>query len=52
MRPSHLASLRNAFFSGLIVIAPLAATWIVFSWLVGKIGGGFRPYLFFFVPEG
>jgi uncharacterized membrane protein len=52
MRPSHLASLRNAFFSGLIVIAPLAATWIVFSWLVDKIGGGFRPYLFFFVPEG
>jgi len=52
MRPSHLASLRNAFFSGLIVIAPLAATWIVFSWLVDKIGGGFRPYLFPFVPEG
>jgi uncharacterized membrane protein len=52
MRSSHLTSLRNAFFSGLIVIAPLAATWIVFSWLVGQIGGGFRPYLFPFVPEG
>jgi len=52
MRSSHFASLRNAFFSGLIVIAPLAATWVVFSWLVGKIGGGFRPYLFPFVPEG
>ncbi|HXA14455.1 MAG TPA: DUF502 domain-containing protein [Opitutaceae bacterium] len=52
MRSSYLASLRNAFFSGLLLIAPLAATWIVFSWLVGKIGGGFRPYLFFFVPEG
>jgi uncharacterized membrane protein len=52
MRPSQLTSLRNAFFSGLIVIAPLAATWIVFAWLVDKIGGGSRPYLFFFVPEG
>jgi uncharacterized membrane protein len=51
MRPSHLASLRNAFFSGLIVIAPLAATWIVFSWLVHQIGGSFRPYLFPFVPD-
>jgi uncharacterized membrane protein len=52
MRPSHLASLRNAFFSGLIVIAPLAATLFLFAWLVDKIGGSFRPYLFPFVPEG
>jgi uncharacterized membrane protein len=52
MRPSHLTSLRNAFFSGLLLIAPLAATWIVFSWLVGQIGGSFRPYLFPFVPDG
>ena len=52
MRPSFLASLRNAFFSGLFLIAPLAATWIVFSWLVSQIGGNFRPYLFYFVPTG
>ncbi|HTQ31288.1 MAG TPA: DUF502 domain-containing protein [Opitutaceae bacterium] len=52
MRNSLFASIRNAFFAGLFLTAPLAATWIVFSWLVGKIGGGFRPYLFFFVPEG
>jgi uncharacterized membrane protein len=52
MRPSFLASLRNAFFSGLFLIAPLAATWIVFSWLVSQIGGSFRPYLFYFVPTG
>lgn len=52
MRKSLFASLRNAFFSGLFLTAPLAATWVVFSWLVDKIGGGFRPYLFFFVPAG
>ncbi|MGA3007980.1 MAG: DUF502 domain-containing protein, partial [Opitutaceae bacterium] len=52
MRPSFLASLRNAFFSGLFLIAPLAATWIVFSWLVSQIGGNTRPYLFYFVPSG
>jgi uncharacterized membrane protein len=50
MRPSKFTSLRNAFFSGLFLIAPLAATWIVFSWLVSQIGGSFRPYLFYFVP--
>ncbi|HEV8074175.1 MAG TPA: DUF502 domain-containing protein [Opitutaceae bacterium] len=50
MRPSRLTSLRNAFFSGLFLIAPLAATWIVFSWLVSQIGGTFRPYFFYFVP--
>jgi len=52
MRPSHLASLRNAFLSGLLLIAPLAITLWVFSWLIGQIGGSFRPYLFFFVPKG
>jgi uncharacterized membrane protein len=50
MRPSRFTSLRNAFFSGLFLIAPLAATWIVFSWLVSQIGGGVRPYIFYFVP--
>ncbi len=52
MRKNFFAALRNAFFSGLFLTAPLAATWIVFSYLVDKIGGGFRPYLFFFVPAG
>jgi uncharacterized membrane protein len=52
MRPSFLASLRTAFFSGLLLIAPLAATFFLFAWLVRQIGGSFRPYLFYFVPEG
>jgi uncharacterized membrane protein len=48
---SRLASLRNAFLTGLALLAPLAVTWIVFSWLVDAVGGRFRPFFFFFVPE-
>jgi uncharacterized membrane protein len=52
MRPNFFTSLRNAFLSGLLLIAPLAITLWVFSWLIGWIGGSFRPVLFFFVPKG
>lgn len=48
---SVFASLRNAFLSGLVMLAPLAVTWIVFSALFEKVGGGFRDTFFFFVPE-
>lgn len=50
-RQSSFVSLRNAFISGLLMLAPLAVTWIVFSALFEKVGGGFRPYLLPFVPE-
>jgi len=50
MRPSRFASIRNAFFSGLFLVAPLAATLFVFSWLISNIGGYFRP-LFPFMPK-
>jgi uncharacterized membrane protein len=49
--PSRFSTLRNAFLSGLVLLAPLAVTWVVFSWLVDKVGGSFRELLFFFVPE-
>ncbi|HRE82464.1 MAG TPA: DUF502 domain-containing protein [Opitutaceae bacterium] len=48
---SRLTSLRNAFLTGLVLLAPLAVTWMVFSWLVESVGGRFRPYFFFFLPE-
>lgn len=48
---TRLTSLRNAFVTGLVLLAPLAVTWVVFSWLLGQVGGGFRPIFFFFVPE-
>ena len=38
--PSRVASLRNAFISGLLMLAPLLATWMVFSWVIDRIGGG------------
>jgi uncharacterized membrane protein len=50
MAETRLASLRNAFFTGLLLLAPIAVTWLVFSWLVEKVGGGFRDIFFFYVP--
>jgi uncharacterized membrane protein len=49
--PSRLANLRNAFLSGLLLLAPITVTWLVFSALFEKVGGGFRDTFFFFVPE-
>lgn len=51
MANSRVTSLRNAFMTGLVLLAPIAVTWLVFSWLLAQVGGGFRPYFFFFVPE-
>jgi uncharacterized membrane protein len=48
---SRVISLRNAFLSGLVMLAPLTITWIVFSALFEKVGGGFRPYLIPYLPE-
>lgn len=48
---SRLASVRNAFLTGLVLLAPLAVTWMVFSWLVESVGGRFRPLFFFYVPQ-
>lgn len=45
-RESRLIACRNAFFSGLILLAPIAITWMVFSWLVETVGGAFRPIFF------
>ncbi|MCF3651851.1 DUF502 domain-containing protein [Synoicihabitans lomoniglobus] len=48
---SKFTSARNAFLSGLLLLAPLAVTWVVFSWLVDRVGGTFRPFFFFAVPD-
>jgi uncharacterized membrane protein len=48
---SRIASMRNAFFSGLLMLAPLAVTWLVFSALFEKVGGSFRPLFFPYLPE-
>lgn len=49
--PTKLTSFRNAFLSGLVLLSPLAVTWMVFTWLVDRVGGQFRPVFFFAVPE-
>ena len=48
---SKILTTRNAFLSGLVLLAPLAVTWLVFSWLVDKVGGTFKPVFFPFLPD-
>ncbi len=49
--PVKLSSARNAFFSGLLLLSPLAVTFMVFSWLVQQVGGPFRKWFFFYIPD-
>ena len=46
-----ISSLRKAFLSGLVLLAPLGITFFVFNWLVIRIGGSFKNQLLFFVPD-
>ncbi len=48
---TRFARLRNAFFSGLLMLAPLAVTLWVFSTLFQTIGGSVRDYVFPYIPE-
>lgn len=49
--PSKFAQLRNAFLSGLMLLAPLFVTCWVLMLLFENIGGIFRPMLQSFVPD-
>jgi uncharacterized membrane protein len=49
---SRYVALRNAFFSGLILVAPLWLTVWVFSKIIDLVGGTFKPLFVGFVPEG
>lgn len=49
--PPRITTVRNAFFSGLLLLAPLAVTLIVFLWLIEKVGGSVRPLYDQFLPE-
>jgi uncharacterized membrane protein len=50
LKQSRYVSLRNAFFSGVILVAPLCLTIWVFSWIVAFVGGTFKPLFLVFVP--
>ncbi|HWA85510.1 MAG TPA: DUF502 domain-containing protein [Opitutus sp.] len=45
-----IVSLRTAFFSGLLLLAPLVVTVWAFSKIVDMVGGTFRPFFFFYLP--
>ncbi|HEY5552323.1 MAG TPA: DUF502 domain-containing protein [Opitutaceae bacterium] len=49
--PGLFAKLRAAFIAGLFMLAPIAVTLIVAGWLLNQVGGRFRNYFFFYVPE-
>jgi uncharacterized membrane protein len=51
MRKGLFATLRTAFISGLLVLAPLAVTVWIIARILDLIGGTFRPILFFYLPE-
>jgi uncharacterized membrane protein len=48
---SRYVKLRNAFFSGLILVAPLGLTVFVFGKIIVFVGGAFKPLFFVFVPN-
>jgi uncharacterized membrane protein len=47
---SRFVTLRNAFFSGLLLLAPLIVTVWALTRIVDLVGGTFRPLFFFYLP--
>jgi uncharacterized membrane protein len=48
---TRISSVRNAFLSGLLLLAPLAVTLMVFFWLIEAVGGRVRPLYDHLLPE-
>jgi uncharacterized membrane protein len=48
---SRLVKIRNAFFSGAVLLAPLVVTLWAFRQIIDLVGGPFRPVFFFYLPE-
>jgi uncharacterized membrane protein len=48
---SRFVSLRNAFFSGAFLIAPIVVTIWAVSRIIDVVGGTFRPLFFIFLPD-
>ena len=46
MKESKLTFLRDALLAGIVLLLPVAVTWMIFSWLVETIGGSVRPLVF------
>jgi uncharacterized membrane protein len=48
---TRIASLRHAFLSGLLLVAPLVVTVWAFGKIIDLVGGNFRAIFFFYVPD-
>ena len=51
MPETRVISLRNAFFSGLLLLAPLVVTIWAFTKIIALVGGSFRPFYDQFLPD-
>lgn len=49
--PSKIVTFRTAFFSGLLLLAPLVVTVWAFSQIIDLVGGTFRPLYEHYLPE-
>jgi uncharacterized membrane protein len=52
MAQSRVTSLRHAFFTGLLLLAPLAVTIWAFFEVIDLVGGRFRPIFAAVIPAG
>jgi uncharacterized membrane protein len=52
VRPTtkHIVTVRTAFLSGLLLLAPLAITIYAFLWVIEFVGGRFRPFFDTLIP--
>ena len=48
---SRYVALRNAFFSGVILVAPISLTIWFFSYIIDFVGGRFKGLFLYFIPE-
>jgi len=51
MPPTRIASLRNAFLTGLVLVAPLVVTIWALRLIIGFIGGSITPLFAPYLPE-
>lgn len=52
MPETRVTSLRNAFFTGLLLLAPLVVTVWAVTYVISLVGGSVRPLYDRFLPEG
>ncbi len=51
MPETRITSLRNAFFTGLLLLAPLVVTVWAITYIIGLVGGSVRPLYDSFLPD-